>query len=236
MSYYWVYYLLTFFVAYAEKNPLFGLAALVFIAARPWLPDPVVIFKNLSRIGALKRQAKMNAANMTARRDLAMAYLDLRWNRSALKWLDEARARDPRDQEVAYLRGVALLKIGDADNALRAFGEAVGIDPDAGEPFSSESARGAERTFRRYGEAFLGAAEALERLKRYEQAADALEVAASYNSSSLEPLVRLARVRRRLDDDAGARTAARDARKTFGQLPAFMKRKQLGWWFKSFLA
>jgi tetratricopeptide (TPR) repeat protein len=236
MSYYWVYYALTFFLAYAEHNPLFGLAALVFLAARPWLPDPVVIFKNLSRIGSLKRQVKLNAANITARRDLAMAYIDLRWNKSALHWLDEARARDPRDQEVAYLRGLALLNIGDAQNALRAFGEAVGIDPDAGEPFSSESARGAERTFRRYGEAFLGAAKALERLKRYPQAEEALSVAAGYNSSSLEPLVRLARVRRRLDDDAGARSAARNARKTFEQLPGFMKRKQIGWWMKSFFA
>jgi tetratricopeptide (TPR) repeat protein len=236
VSYYWVYYALTFFLAYAERNPLFGLAALVFLAVRPWLPDPVVIFKNLSRIGALKRQAKLNLANITARRDLAMAYIDLRWHKSALHWLDEARARAPRDQEVAYLRGVALLRIGDAENALRAFGEAVGINPDAGEPFSSESARGAERTFRRYGEAFLGAAEALERLKRYPQAEEALSVAASYNSSSLEPLVRLARVRRRMDDEVGARSAARDARKTFSQLPGFMKRKQLGWWLKSFLA
>src|SRR5262249_21971194 len=181
---------------------------------------------------------KVNAANMTARRDLAMAYLDLRWNRSALHWLDEARSRDPRDQEVAYLRGVALLKIGDAENALRAFGEAagvapgarepvssesarrasgeaVGVEPDAGEPFSSESARGAERAFRRYGEAYLGAAEALERLGRFPQAEQALEVAAGYNSSSLEPLVRLARVRRRQGDEAGARSAAREARKTF---------------------
>jgi tetratricopeptide (TPR) repeat protein len=236
MSYYWLYYAVTFFFAYAERNPLFGLAALGFLAARPWLPDPVVILKNLSRIGALKRQAKLNLANITARRDLAMAYIDLRWHRSALHWLDEARARDPRDQEVAYLRGVALLRIGDTDAALRAFGEAVGIDPDAGEPFSSQSARGAERTFRRYGEAFLGAAEALERLKRYPQAEEALTVAASYNSSSLEPLVRLARVRRRQGDDPGARSAAREARQTFSQLPGFMKRKQIGWWIRSLLA
>jgi tetratricopeptide (TPR) repeat protein len=236
MNYYWMYYAATFLLAYAQHNPLFALAALVFLAARPWLPDPVVIFKNLSRVGALKRQARLNAANVTVRRDLAMAYLDLRWHRSALRWLDEARARDPRDQEVAYLRGLALLRGGDAENALRAFGEAVGIDPDAGEPFSSQSARKNERTFRRYGEAFLGAAEALERLKRFPQAEEALEVAASYNSSSLEPLVRLARVRSRQGNESGARDAAREARRTFSQLPGFMKRKQIGWWLRSLLA
>jgi tetratricopeptide (TPR) repeat protein len=235
MSYYWMYYAATFFLAYAQHNPLFALLALGFLAARPWLPDPVVIFRNLSRIGALKRQVRLNAANVTARRDLGMAYLDLRWHKSALHWLDEAQALATRDQEVAYLRGLALLRSGDAENALRAFGAAVGIDPDAGEPFSSQSARGNERAFRRYGEAFLGAAEALERLKRFPQAEEALTVAVDYNSSSLEPLVRLARVRARQGNDAGARDATREARKTFRQLPGFMKRKQLGWWLRSFV-
>jgi tetratricopeptide (TPR) repeat protein len=236
MSYYWIYYLATFFLAYAERNPLFALAAVGFLVARPWLPDPVVILRNLSRIGALKRQAQLNPANIVARRDLGVAYLEMRRPRSALRYLDEARGRDPRDREVAYLRGLALLGTGDAEGALRAFGEAVGIDPDRGEPFSSQNARRNERAFRRFGEAFLGAAEACERLGRLEQAEEAFTVAAGYNSSSLEPLVRLARVRRRRKDEAGARTAIEEARRTFSQLPAFMKRKQVGWWVRSLLA
>src|SRR5262249_7755916 len=235
MSYYWLYYLFPFALAYFERNPLFALVAIGFFAVRPWLPDPVVILRNFSRIRALKRQARLNPAHGTAPRELALAYIDLRGTRSALRWLDEARERAPRDQEVASLRGLALLKVGDAENALRAFGEAVGIDPDAGEPFSSERGKGNERAFRRYGEAFLGAASALERLGRFPQAEEALSVAASYNSSSLEPLVRLARVRAHQGNADGARDAAREARRTSTQLRGFMKRKQLGWWFRSFM-
>ena len=151
MNYYWMYYAATFFFAFAQSNPMLALVALVFVAARPWLPDPVVIFRNLSRIGRLKRQVSVNAANIPARRDLGIAYLEMRMPRSAIPWLDEAQKLDPRNQEIAYLRGLALLKRGSEEDALRAFGEAVGVDPDKGEPFSSHSARGNERTFRRYG-------------------------------------------------------------------------------------
>lgn len=235
MNYYWMYYLATFFLAYAEKNPKVGVAALVFFVARPWLPDPVVIVKNLGRISRLRRMASINAANAPARRDLGLAYLDLRMPGTALSWLDDAKRLDPKNQEIAYLRGQALLRKGEGEEALRAFGEAVGIDPDKGEPFSSQNARGNERAFRRYGEAYLGAADALERLGRLPQAEEALAMSASYNTSSLEPLVRIARVRRRQGNAQGARDALREARHTWGQLPGFMKRNQLGLYVRAVL-
>src|SRR5262245_44277601 len=150
MNYYWLYYLATFFLAYAQQNPLLALIAIGFFAARPWLPDPVVIMRNLSRIGGLRRQAQLNPANVIARRDLAIAYLELRLHARALRYLDEARERDPKNQEITYLRGLALLRTGDAEGALRAFGEAVVIDGDAREPLSSAGAGKNERTFRRY--------------------------------------------------------------------------------------
>ncbi len=233
MNYYWLYYLATFFLAYAQRNPAVALVAIGFFALRPWLPDPVVIMRNLSRIGGLRRQVQLNPANVIARRDLAIAYLELRLHKRALRYLDEARERDPKNQELLYLRGLALLRTGDAEGALRAFGEAVGIDPDAGEPLSSVPAGKNERMFRRYGEAYLGAADALERLGRLEQAEGALELAASNNTSILEPLVRLARVRRRRGDVASAKQALVEARRTFAQLPAYAKRKQLGWWMRA---
>ncbi len=235
MNYYWMYYAATFFLAFAEKNPKVGAIALVFFVLQPWLPDPVVLIKNLSRIGRLRRLSSMNAANVPARRDLGLAYLDLRMPRTALHWLEEAQKLDPHNQEIAYLRGVARLKAGDAEGALRAFGEAVGIDPDKGEPFSSKNPRGNERTFRRFGEAYLGAADALERLERLPQAEEALQVSSTYNTSSLEPLVRLSRVRRRQGNKDGAREALREARRTWGQLPGFMKRKQLGLYVRAVL-
>ena len=235
MNYYWMYYAATFFLAYAERNPKVGVAALAFFVLRPWLPDPVVIVRNLSRIGRLRRLASLNAANVPARRDLGLAYLDLRMYGTALEWLDEATKLDPKNQELAYLRGLALLKRGDAEEALRAFGEAVGIDPDKGEPFSSHSARGNDRAFRRVAEAYLGAADALERLGRLPQAEEALTVSSSFNTSSLEPLVRLSRVRRRQGNADGSREALREARRTWGQLPGFMKRKQLGLYVRAVL-
>jgi|HubBroStandDraft_6_1064221.scaffolds.fasta_scaffold271300_2 tetratricopeptide (TPR) repeat protein len=235
MPYYWLYYLLPIVVAFANRNPKIALVAIGFVVVRPWLPDPVVLLRAFARAGALKRQAELNAANVTARRDLGALYLDLLRPRAALRFLDEARARDARNQDVAFLRGRALLLCGDAEGALRAFGEAVGIDPDAGEPFSSQSVRGNARAFTRFADAFLGAAVALERLQRLPQAEEALGVAASFNSSMLEPRVRLAQVRKRRGDREGARAAIVDARRTFAQLPRYAKRKQLRWWLRTWL-
>jgi tetratricopeptide (TPR) repeat protein len=229
MSYYWTYYAATLLAAWAIHNPWACGVALVFLGLRPWLPDPVILMRTLTRIGALKRQVEINAANITARRDLARAYLDLLRPRAALRFLDEARAKDPRDLEIAYLRGLALLRIGDDELALRAFAEAAGIDPDQGEPFSGVSSRRGTTTVHRYGDAYLAAATALERLGRLEQAEEALAMSASCNSSALEPLIRLSRVRRRRGNEAGSKAALEEARKTWGQLPGFMRRKQLGW-------
>ncbi len=234
MNYYWTYYALTFFAAYAVRNPWICGVVVAFYALRPWLPDPVVILRNLGRIGALKRQATLNASNVTARRDLGRAYLELRRPRAALEYLDEAKARDPRDAEIAYLRGLALLGVREDEEALRAFGAAVGIDPEKGEPFSS--VRGEGSRFNRFGEAYLAAATALERLERFADAEEALSMAAMHNSSLLEPLVRLARVRRHQGNSDGAREAVQTARKTYGELPGFMRRRQIGWAIRAYLA
>lgn len=235
MGYYWTYYALTLFVACAVQNPWVCVVALAFVALRPWLPDPVVLARTLSRIRTLKTQVRLNPANITARRDLGRAYLDLRRPGTALRYLDEARARDPRDAEIAYLRGLALLRMGRDEAALAALAEAVGIDPEEGEPFSSRSSRRIGGTFSRYGEAYLAAARALERLRRLPQAEEALAMSATCNSSLIEPRVRLARVRRARGDTSGSRQALHDARRTFAELPAFMRRKQLGWGIRSYL-
>jgi tetratricopeptide (TPR) repeat protein len=228
LGYYWMYYAASLFVAYAVRNPWACGVALAFFALRRWLPDPVVLFRTLSRVGALKRQAELNPANAVVRKQLGLAYLDLLRPRAALRYIDEARAR-LREPEVAYLRGVAMLRLHDDEGALRAFAEALGIDPDKGEPFSTESVRSGSASFSRYGDAYLSAATALERLGRLPQAEEALAMSASCNSSALEPRLRLASVRRRQGDAKGARAAIKDARETWGQLPPFMRRKQLVW-------
>jgi tetratricopeptide (TPR) repeat protein len=234
MNYYWTYYAITLFLAYSARNPWVCVVVVAIYLLKPWLPDPVVLLRTLSRVGALQRQASLNAANITVRRDLGRAYLDLRRPRKALAYLDEARARDPRDQDIAYLRGVALLGIRKNEDALQAFGEAVGVHHDKPEPSSREGGK-AGATFSRYAEAYLGAALALERLDRMPQAEEALSTSASFNSSLIEPIVRLARVRRAQGDSDGARQALREARRTFGELPGFMRRRQLGWGVRAYL-
>ncbi len=224
-----MYYAASLFVAYAVRNPWACGVALAFFAVRRWLPDPVILFRTLSRVGALRRQAELNPANIIVRKQLGLAYLDVLRPRAALRYLDEARARQPREPEVAYLRGTAMLRLHDDEGALRAFAEAVGIDPDKGEPFSAESVRTGGSAYSRYGDAYLAAATALERLDRLEQAEEALMMSANCNSSALEPRLRLASVRRRRGDAKGARAAIEEARSTWGQLPPFMRRKQLGW-------
>lgn len=235
MGYYWTYYALTFFVAYAVQSPWVCGVVVAFVVLRPWLPDPVVLARNLSRVSHLKTQVRLNPANVTARRDIGRAYLDLLRPGTALRYLDEARARDPRDSEIAYLRGMALLRLRRNEDALAALGEAVGIDASSGEPFSARSSKRPGSSFKRHDEAYLAAAVALQRLERLPQAAEALAMSASCNSSLIEPRVRLSRVRSAMGDARGSKEALRDARRTFSELPPFMRRKQLGWGIRSYL-
>ena len=230
MGYYWTYYAATLLAAYAVRNPWACGVALLFFAARPWLPDPVVLVRTLGRVGRLKREAQLNPADIVARRELGRAYIDLLRPGAALRWLDEAAARDPRDFEVSLLRGLALLRRGRNDEALRALGQALGIDPEDGEPFSDLSRRGGKGiSVQRQADVYLAAATALEHLGRMDQAEDALMMASSSSSSLLEPLVRLARLRSKRGDRRGAEKALTDARETYASLPGFMRRKQLGW-------
>ena len=53
MDYYWTYYALSFFLAYAVRSPWACGAAVAFFVVRRWLPDPEAILRNLGRIGRL---------------------------------------------------------------------------------------------------------------------------------------------------------------------------------------
>ncbi|WP_394830552.1 tetratricopeptide repeat protein [Pendulispora rubella] len=233
MGYYWTYYLVIMFAAYAAENPWVCLVVVLFFALRRFLPDPVAIARNLGRIGRLRAQAELNAANAVARRDLGRSYLELRMPRTALKYLDQAAVIDPKNRDVAYLRGKALLRAGRPEEALAALGISLGIDPETGEFRSAASHQGAANASMRDGDAYLAAAEALERLERWEQMAEVLSAAARCNMSSLEALVRLARVRHRLHDEKGAREALDEARRTWRQLPRFSRRGQFAWWLRA---
>lgn len=213
---YGFYYLAFFLLSFALQRPWLMAGVLVILLLRRVLPDPVVLFKTVGRIGSLERQIAANPANVTARRDLATLWLERLRPRRALALLDEARRRSPRDAELLYLTGLARLRSGDPEGALAPLVEAVEIDPRI-----------------RFGEPYLAAAQALSAIGRFEEAEDALERYLRVNSSSVQGFVRLSEVRRRRGDAAGAREALREALATWSQVPGFRKRAELSWWLRA---
>lgn len=216
---YWTYYLAWFALAYFIRYPWLLVGALVFFFARNVLPDPFVLLRTAGRIGALKRQIHANPANVLARRDLAMIYVERLRPRAARELLNEALSRDPKNAELYYLSGLASYRAGDAEAALAPLVRAVDLDPRVG-----------------FGEPYLVAALALTRLGRLDEAEDALERYVRANSSSVEGHLRLAQVRSKKGDKDGAQRALGEALDTFHQVPSYQKRKQLRWWVRAQLA
>ena len=216
---YWTYYLAWRALTYAMHRPWMLAGALVFFVLRPFIPDPLVQARTWGRIRTLDAQIAANPANVTARRDLAVLWLERLRPRRALQLLDEARTRTPDDAELLYLTGVARFRSGDAAGALAPLVKAVEIDPRV-----------------RFGEPFLVAAQSLLALDRLEEAEDALERYVSSNSSSLQGYVRLAQVRKRRGDGQGAQKALLEAFDTWSQLPGYRRRKEVGWWLRAWAA
>lgn len=197
-------------VSYYLLYVLLGLAA--FLGRRPlmWLGG---VSRTFGRVRALRAQVETNPANTIARRDLARVYLDRARPGKAIELLDEALERFPNDAELLYLSAVARLRSGDAEGALSPIIRAVDIDPRVG-----------------FGEAYVVAGDALRRLGRDEEAVDAYERFVDANSSSIRGLCKLALAQRAIKDEAASKQALREAHRTWGHLPGFLRRKQF-WWF-----
>lgn len=197
--------------------------AAVFWLGRGFLPDPLVILRTFRRIGKLRGEIELNPANMVATRDLARLYLEQKRPKKALALIDKARqrmaesTRHPQgsrdDAELLYLLGLARLRSGDAEKALDALVASVAIVPDLA-----------------YGDPYLVAAEALTKLRRWEEAEDAIERFLDVNQSSVGAYVKLARVRARRDDAQGARDAIGQAKTTWTVLPSFKRRHEWRWY------
>jgi tetratricopeptide (TPR) repeat protein len=155
---YWTYYLIWPLLAFGMQQPYLLAGVLLFFVLRRYIPDPGALWRALSRAGSLKRQVAVNAANITARRDLAQLYLDLLRPRAALKLLDEARERAPDDSELLFLTGMALHRAGRHEDALDPLVRAVDMRPSL-----------------RYGMPYQVAGDALLALGRNEEAIDAYE-------------------------------------------------------------
>jgi tetratricopeptide (TPR) repeat protein len=210
------YYLAFFALSYLLRYPwlLFGVLAVAVL--QRWLPDPWVWMRTASRMRSLRAQVDLNAANVTARRDLARLYLERGRPARAIALLDQARERTPDQPELLLLTGMAKLRAGEPDAALAPLVAAVERDPRVG-----------------FGEPYRLAGDALFQLGRWDEAEDAYLHFAERNSSSVEVWFKIFRVRARAGRRDDARAALDQLFSTWRSLPGFHRRKQWSWWLRA---
>jgi len=208
---YFTYYLVWVFFSYALRTPWLLLGVVALLVLRPFLPNPVALTRLFGRARSLRAQVAVNRANVTARRDLAVIYLDGLRARSAVPLLQEGLSLFPNDAELLYLLGLSLHRSGRHEEALTPLVQAVAIDPRV-----------------RYGAPFSVAGDALFALKRWEGALDAYEHYQEDNSSDVSGYTRLARCHAKLGERSAARAALHEGIRTWGLLPGSMKRRQFG--------
>jgi tetratricopeptide (TPR) repeat protein len=207
------------FASYAFQYPPLLVGVVLFFLLRRFIPDPWVLLRTLGRISTLKRLIDANPANVTARRDLAMIYLQQRRPGAALEKIEEALRRFPEDAELLYLKGLAHHMRGEHELATKPLVDAVQADPRL-----------------RFGEPYLLAGDCLLELGKHEEAIDAYDRFLSVNSSSVEGHVKKARAHARADEKPAAKKELDEALRTWGQIPGFQRRHQLGWWLRAHLA
>lgn len=208
---YFVYYLGWLVLSYVIADPRLLIGFLVLFLAHRWLPDPVASVRRYRRSRLLRAQIEMNPANATARRDLARLLLEWRRPGAALVLLDEALVKQPNDAELNYYRGRALIGAGRADDALAALARALELDAGVGQ-----------------GEPYLLAGDAHAQRGRTAEAEEAYSHFVSENHSHIEARRKLADMQALRGDAEAARRTRSDAVATFGQLPGYLRRRQLG--------
>jgi tetratricopeptide (TPR) repeat protein len=216
-GYGYFYYMLAMMAfGLVSQNPWLLIPIGLVWLCRRWIPDPWVYVRTFGRISSLSRQIEANPSNVTARRDLAVIYLDrLRPGRAA-ELLADARKRFPNDAELLFLSGLAAFRRGRYEEALDPLVQAVQEDPRL-----------------RFGEPYLLAGDSLMALGRTEEAIDAYDRFLSTSSSSIEGLVKKARAHRALAERDAAKKDLDEALRTWGQIPGFQRRKQIGWWVRA---
>jgi tetratricopeptide (TPR) repeat protein len=217
-SYYLFWIVAPALLAAVSSHPEFLAVIGIGLIARRWLPDPYLILKHRSRVRALQVDIDTNPSNVTARRDLAKIWLEKHRPKRALPLLEQAIARDPSSLELLYLSGLSHLLAGDNERAVEAL---VGVTH-------------RQPSFQ-YGDAYLRAADALIALARWDDADDALERYARINSSNIEGRVKRLRVCKARKDTDGMRRASADLRDVWRSLPSYQRRKQFGWYVRSFI-
>ncbi len=202
-------------IAVVSAHPSILVVVVVAFVARRWIPDPISYLRHAGRVRSLQSQVAVNPANAVARAELGEIWFAKRRPRRAIPMFEHALQRDPESAELKYLLGLARLRSGDAEGALAPLSEALATAPKV-----------------RYGSAYLAIGDALAKVGRIDDAIEAFERFVKINTSSLEGYGKLAAARARKGDEAGARDARNQAFETYRVLPAFQRRKQLGWWLR----
>jgi tetratricopeptide (TPR) repeat protein len=208
---YFTYYLAWIFLSYALRTPWLLLGVVVFLVLRRFIPQPGALMRLFGRARSLRGQVEVNRSNITARRDLAVLYLDGLRARAAVPLLQEGLALSPNDPELLYLSGLALHRVGRHEEALPSLVRAVELDPRV-----------------RYGLPYAVAGDALAALRRWDGALDAYERYLAGNSSDVSAYTRLARAHARTGDRKAASETLHEGIRTWGVLPGSMKRRQFG--------
>lgn len=217
-GYLW-YYAAIMFASYALQYPPLLVAVVLFFVFRRYIPDPWILVRTFGRISSLQRLIQANPANVTARRDLAMIYLQQRRPGAALEKVEEALKRFPEDAELLYLKGAALHMRGEHDKATQPLVEAVGLDPRL-----------------RFGEPYLLAGDCLLEQGKNEEAIDAYDRFLSVNTSSIEGHVKKARAHAAADEKPAAKKELDEALAVWSQIPGFQRRAQFSWWLRAHVA
>ena len=101
------------------EHPAFLGIVVVGLVARPWLPDPLLYLRYLARTRRLEGEIRVNRANVTARRDLSLIWLEKRRAKRALPLLEEALAKTRARSSCCNCAASACFN--DAEDALEHF-------------------------------------------------------------------------------------------------------------------
>lgn len=200
---------------FLEHPAFLGVVALGLVA-RPWLPDPLLYLRYMGRTRQLEGDIRVNRANVTARRDLALIWLEKRRAKRALPLIEEALSQDAGSLQLLQLRGVSLLQLRRYQEAVDCFVQVVQRDPRHG-----------------FGEPYLRAADALIALGRWDDAEDALEHFLSENRSSVEGQYKRALVARGLGNRSAFKQNLREARSLYREIPRYQQRRQFSWYVRA---
>src|SRR5262249_58834462 len=109
-SYYVFWLLVPALASFVLAFPALLLAVPAALVFRRWLPDPWLALRYARRVRSLEADVRANPANASARRDLAVIWLDKRRPRRALPLVEEAQRREPGSLGLHYPRRAAPLR------------------------------------------------------------------------------------------------------------------------------